>query len=74
MSPSERGKWFSPQTSIDWAGPFRVLEVSQNSALVTRIGENTKPLRIQSDMLGVVPNSISDERIDTVTNEKGANP
>ncbi|KIH53811.1 hypothetical protein ANCDUO_16047 [Ancylostoma duodenale] len=43
------------------------LQINPNIALVTTIGENAEPQRIQPDMLRVVPNYISDERVDTVT-------
>uniref|UniRef100_A0A7I5E5B3 RNA-directed DNA polymerase n=1 Tax=Haemonchus contortus TaxID=6289 RepID=A0A7I5E5B3_HAECO len=67
QSPKEKGKSSHPKLVSEWAGPFRVIEVSENSALVTRIGENSEPMRIQFDMLKVVPECISDERIDTQT-------
>ncbi|EYB97728.1 hypothetical protein Y032_0138g2082 [Ancylostoma ceylanicum] len=66
-SPAEKSKSTHPKFVCEWAGPFRVLQTSPNSALVTRIGENAEPQRIQLDMLRVVPNYISDERVDTVT-------
>ncbi|XGW05285.1 hypothetical protein V3C99_016006 [Haemonchus contortus] len=67
LSPKEKGKSSHPKSVSEWAGPFRVIETSENSALVTRIGENAEPIRIQFDMLRIVPNCISDERIDTKT-------
>uniref|UniRef100_A0A0N4W5T3 Integrase catalytic domain-containing protein n=1 Tax=Haemonchus placei TaxID=6290 RepID=A0A0N4W5T3_HAEPC len=39
----------------EWRGPYRELEASDNSALITLIGENEEPLRIQFDHLVKVP-------------------
>ncbi|VDK52496.1 unnamed protein product, partial [Cylicostephanus goldi] len=76
LSPREKGSNTHPKLTSQWAGPFRVIETSQNSALVTRIGENTEPIRVQLDALRVVPSTISDDRIDTVTSrgKRGRKP
>ncbi|EYC32035.1 hypothetical protein Y032_0003g1364 [Ancylostoma ceylanicum] len=67
FSPNEKALNSHPKFACEWAGPFRVLETSQNSALVSRIGEDSEPVRIQFDMLRVVPPFISDDPVDTRT-------
>ncbi|VDP44095.1 unnamed protein product [Heligmosomoides polygyrus] len=67
LSPNEKTSSSHPKLACEWSGPYRVLETSQNSALITRIGENSDPIRVQFDMLRVVPNCISDEPVDTRT-------
>ncbi|EYC34973.1 hypothetical protein Y032_1220g3764 [Ancylostoma ceylanicum] len=67
LSPNEKAMSSHPKLACEWAGPFRVLETSQNSALITRIGENSEPVRVQFDMLRIVPPCIPDDRVDTVT-------
>lgn len=48
-----------------WDGSFRVVDTSSNSALVTRIGTNSKPIRVQFDKLRIVPPTLPDDRVDT---------
>uniref|UniRef100_A0A7I4Z3W9 Integrase catalytic domain-containing protein n=1 Tax=Haemonchus contortus TaxID=6289 RepID=A0A7I4Z3W9_HAECO len=67
LSPKEKAMSAHPKLTCDWAGPFRVIEASENSAVISRIGENVEPIRVQFDMLRIVPPYISDDRIDTVT-------
>lgn len=52
-----------PMPANEWRDPDRVLETSQNSALITSVGENVKPTRVQID--GELMECISDEPIDT---------
>nr|CDJ98287.1 gag, pol and env protein precursor [Haemonchus contortus] len=68
LSPNEKAMSSHPKLTCEWAGPFRVIETSDNSAVVSRIGENVEPIRVQFDMLRVVPPYIPDDRVDTVTN------
>ncbi|KAL6729626.1 hypothetical protein Aduo_000666 [Ancylostoma duodenale] len=49
--PTEKGQSKYPEPTSEWDGPFRVLDVSETSALISRIGANEEPLRIQMDML-----------------------
>ncbi|EYC17924.1 hypothetical protein Y032_0029g1961 [Ancylostoma ceylanicum] len=58
--PSEKGKSTHPKLAFDWRGPYRVLEASSNSALITRIGANEEPARVQFDHLVKVPAGIDD--------------
>ncbi|XGW15120.1 hypothetical protein V3C99_000979, partial [Haemonchus contortus] len=62
--PAEKYKKAHPKLANEWSGPFRVITVSENSALVTRIGENKDPIQIPIDQLRVVPSCFSNERID----------
>uniref|UniRef100_A0A7I4Z234 RNA-directed DNA polymerase n=1 Tax=Haemonchus contortus TaxID=6289 RepID=A0A7I4Z234_HAECO len=68
LSPNEKVMSSHPKLTCEWAGPFRVIETSDNSAVVSRIGENVEPIRVQFDMLRLVPPYIPDDRVDTVTN------
>lgn len=72
--PVEKAKSTHPKLTCKWAST--VLEVSQISALITRIGECAEPIRVQFDPLRVIPSSISDDRIDTVTSrgKRGRKP
>lgn len=65
--PAEKTKTSHPKFACEWAGPYRVIAVSENSATVTRICENSDPNQIPMDQLRVVPSCFSDERIDTTT-------
>ncbi|XGW10504.1 hypothetical protein V3C99_012192, partial [Haemonchus contortus] len=55
-----------PKLVGDWTGLYRVSEVSDNSAVVTRIFRNSGPIRIEFDSLGIVHKEISDELVETV--------
>lgn len=48
--PWERSQNWHPNLSTEWDGPFRVVENSENSALIARIGREEDPLRIQMDL------------------------
>ncbi|EYC04967.1 hypothetical protein Y032_0084g1698 [Ancylostoma ceylanicum] len=65
--PMEKGKSRHPKLVVDWSGQYRVLEASQNSALVTLIGENKEPIRVQFDHLLKLPPYIDDTPVDTTT-------
>lgn len=54
-----------PKLSFGITGPFRVLETSENSALITEIGSNREPLRIQFDLLLRIPEGLEGVRIDS---------
>ncbi|VDO92581.1 unnamed protein product [Heligmosomoides polygyrus] len=49
--PRERGQAKHPKLACEWEGPYRVIEASENSALITRIGVNEEPVRVQFDLL-----------------------
>ncbi|EYB94572.1 hypothetical protein Y032_0170g268 [Ancylostoma ceylanicum] len=69
--PAEKGKSRHPKLVTDWSGPFRVIEASNNSALVTLIGENQEPHRVQFDHLVKIPSEIDDTPLSgTVTRRK----
>ncbi|KAL6742132.1 hypothetical protein Aduo_015320 [Ancylostoma duodenale] len=60
MVPTEKGKSKHPKLTMGWTGPYRVIEASANSALVTEIGANKEPLRVQFDHLVKIPPTIDD--------------
>ncbi|EYC44211.1 hypothetical protein Y032_0468g2007 [Ancylostoma ceylanicum] len=76
VAPAEKSKCAHPKLVSEWMGPFRVLQISENSALVARMGQNSEPLRVQFDMLRIVPKCISDEQLVTVTSrgKRGRKP
>lgn len=61
--PCEKRRTRYPKLAIEWDGPFRVIEISNNSALITRIGTEEEPLRIQMDLLRVCPEEIGDDPV-----------
>ncbi|KAK6056865.1 hypothetical protein COOONC_05627 [Cooperia oncophora] len=65
--PAEKGKASHPKLTYDWTGPYRVLEASRNSALITLIGDNEEPLRIPFDHLVKVPPEIDDTPVKGLT-------
>ncbi|EYC40424.1 hypothetical protein Y032_0612g655 [Ancylostoma ceylanicum] len=65
--PAEKSSSKYPKLVDSWSGPFRVLEVSENSALLANIEKNDDPIRIQHDMLIKVPHEIDDTPIRTKT-------
>lgn len=56
---SEKTKRRYPKLTFEWDGPFRVLEVYDTSALISRIGTNEEPLKIQVDLLRFCPKEMS---------------
>ncbi|VDP42038.1 unnamed protein product [Heligmosomoides polygyrus] len=68
--PREKTKDKFPKLTYDWEGPYRVLEVSHNSALVTKICGSEEPLRVQHDLLLKCPDEVSDEPVVTNTGRK----
>ncbi|WKX98818.1 hypothetical protein Q1695_014030 [Nippostrongylus brasiliensis] len=56
--PAERRRSRHPKLAQEWDGPFRVLEVSGTSALITRIDADEEPLRVQMELLRVCPQEL----------------
>lgn len=54
LSPNGKPTSSHPKLANEWSDPYRVLETSQNSALITRIGENVEPIRVQFHLLPIV--------------------
>ncbi|EYC28685.1 hypothetical protein Y032_0007g3355 [Ancylostoma ceylanicum] len=65
--PGEKNKSKHPKLVDCWSGPFRVIEVSENSALLSNIAKNEDPIRIQHDMVMKVPHELDDTPIETKT-------
>ncbi|KAK6032394.1 hypothetical protein OSTOST_01430 [Ostertagia ostertagi] len=64
-----------PELAVDWSGPFRVLEVTDNSALIKTLAANEDLSRVQFDLLIKCPREIDDESVCVVTRRKrGRNP
>ncbi|XGW34305.1 hypothetical protein V3C99_018279, partial [Haemonchus contortus] len=62
--PSERLS-LNPKLTNLWEGPYRVIDTSENSALITLIGQNKEPMRVPFDTLRKLPASVSDDPIIT---------
>ncbi|WKY15256.1 hypothetical protein Q1695_000608 [Nippostrongylus brasiliensis] len=62
-TPTEKARTGHPKLIHDWRGLYRVIEASENSALITMIGDNEQPVRVQFDHLIKVPPSIDDTPI-----------
>ncbi|EYC35032.1 hypothetical protein Y032_1180g3735 [Ancylostoma ceylanicum] len=65
--PREKSTSKHPKLVDSWSGPFRVLEASDNSALLASIGKNEDPIRVQHDMLIKIPQEIDNTPIETKT-------
>ncbi|VDK65020.1 unnamed protein product, partial [Cylicostephanus goldi] len=63
--PGERQSYRNPKLANPWEGPYRVLDTSSNSALITLIGANKEPVRVPFDLLRKLPRGISDEPLRT---------
>ncbi|KAK6036274.1 hypothetical protein COOONC_26221 [Cooperia oncophora] len=68
--PREKALAGHPKLTIDWSGPFRVIECSDNSALITNLSKNEDPVRVQFDLLLKCPDEISDEPVKVVSKRK----
>ena len=56
--PREKANKQYPKLCEPWGGPYRVVETSDNSALITHINEKEEPLRVPLDTLIVLPEEI----------------
>ncbi|EYB94484.1 hypothetical protein Y032_0171g324 [Ancylostoma ceylanicum] len=63
--PGEKQSSRNPKLVNPWEGPYRVIETSENSALVTLINQNKEPVRVPFDVLRKLPQRMSDEPIRT---------
>ncbi|XGW13215.1 hypothetical protein V3C99_013667, partial [Haemonchus contortus] len=68
--PREKVSKKHPKLSEPWGGPYRVIETSENSALICNINENEEPIRIPFDALIVVPNEVESPARTTKTKRK----
>ncbi|EYC37336.1 hypothetical protein Y032_0802g2426 [Ancylostoma ceylanicum] len=68
--PREKTSRQYPKLCDPWGGPYRVIETSNNSALLASINENIDPIRVQHDMLIVLPPEIDDTPVQTKTRRK----
>ncbi|CAJ0607989.1 unnamed protein product [Cylicocyclus nassatus] len=59
--PSEKQSSSHPKLANPWEGPYRVIEASENSALITLINQDKEPVRVPFDLLRKLPQGISDE-------------
>ncbi|VDO30591.1 unnamed protein product, partial [Heligmosomoides polygyrus] len=62
--PTEKQSFSNPKLANPWEGPYRVIEVSDNSALVTLINVDRDSVRVPFDSLKKLPPGITDEPLD----------
>ncbi|EYC05726.1 hypothetical protein Y032_0080g1333 [Ancylostoma ceylanicum] len=65
--PRERANKNFPKLCEPWGGPYRVIETSDNSALISNINEKEEPIRIPFDALVVVPNEVEHVQLKSKT-------
>ncbi|KAK6017264.1 hypothetical protein OSTOST_17217, partial [Ostertagia ostertagi] len=68
--PREKAGKKYPKLSEPWGGPYRVIETSENSALISNINEKEEPIRIPFDALIVVPIEVENSVRTTRTKRK----
>ncbi|EPB76543.1 PHF5-like protein [Ancylostoma ceylanicum] len=59
--PSEKQSAQNPKLVNPWEGPYRDINTSENSALITLIGSNKEPVRVPFDTLRKLPPGVSNE-------------
>ncbi|KHJ96885.1 hypothetical protein OESDEN_03142 [Oesophagostomum dentatum] len=67
--PREKASRQYPKLCDPWGGPYRVVEVTDNSALLASINENVDPIRVQHVLIILSP-EIDDSPIRTNTRRK----
>ncbi|XGW03175.1 hypothetical protein V3C99_014849 [Haemonchus contortus] len=60
----------NPKLVNPWEGPYRVLETSENSALITWIEGGRDPVRVPFDTLVKLPAGVSNEPLRTATTRR----
>ncbi|KAK6013854.1 zinc knuckle, partial [Ostertagia ostertagi] len=60
--PREKARGKHPKLTMDWDGPYRVLQADETSALITKIGSNEDAIRVQYDLLLKCPDEIPNEQ------------
>ncbi|KAK5969000.1 Integrase catalytic domain-containing protein [Trichostrongylus colubriformis] len=68
--PREKMIAAHPKLAFDWSGPFRVIECSDNSALITSVTAEEEPIRVQFDLLLKCPSEINDESVKVFSKRK----
>ncbi|EYB84337.1 hypothetical protein Y032_0318g2346 [Ancylostoma ceylanicum] len=63
--PSEKSSSKHPKLVNEWTGPFRVIDVSDNSAFLTLINADEDPKRVPFDQLRKLPRGVDDEPVQT---------
>ncbi|VDO26642.1 unnamed protein product, partial [Heligmosomoides polygyrus] len=68
--PREKANKQYPKLCEPWGGSYRVIETSDNSALLANINENVDPIRVQHDMLIILPQGIDSAPLKTSTKRR----
>ncbi|KAK6009174.1 integrase core domain protein [Ostertagia ostertagi] len=63
--PTEKQSSRNPKLVNPWEGPYRVLDISNNSALITLIDGSREAVRVPFDMLLKLPMGVSNEALRT---------
>ncbi|EYB80922.1 hypothetical protein Y032_0397g711 [Ancylostoma ceylanicum] len=67
--PREKSSQKFPKLHNEWGGPHRVIETSENSALLAHIYDDVEPIRIQHDMLIIIPKEVREAPTQTKTKQ-----
>ncbi|KIH45387.1 hypothetical protein ANCDUO_24572, partial [Ancylostoma duodenale] len=65
--PREKYSQKFPKLHNEWGGPYRVIETSENSALLAHIYDDVEPIRIQHDVLIIIPKEVREAPTQTKT-------
>ncbi|VDL78193.1 unnamed protein product [Nippostrongylus brasiliensis] len=65
--PREKASKKYPKLVEPWGGPYRIIEVSNNSALISHINEKEEPIRVQFDSLIPIPSEVEDIELNAKT-------
>ncbi|XGW33812.1 hypothetical protein V3C99_017905 [Haemonchus contortus] len=65
--PREKCAQKFPKLCEPWGGPYRVIETSENSALLSHINEKDEPIRVPFDLLVLLPPEIGNTPLETKT-------
>nr|CDJ80402.1 hypothetical protein HCOI_00076500 [Haemonchus contortus] len=68
--PREKARGKHPKLTIDWDGPYRVLQTDETSALITKIGSNEDTIKAQCDLLLTCTDEIPNEQVSGKTRRK----
>lgn len=68
--PREKTQGKHPKLTIDYDGPYRILDVSDTSALISRTGLDEEPIKVQYDLLLKCPDDVSNEPVNVRTRRK----
>lgn len=69
---AEKGVSKHPKLAFGWSRPYRVIEMCENSALISKIGGKFEQRKVLHDLLRGIPNYIDDALIRNKVRRKAA--